>query len=278
MLATDVAQYLAGRNGYRVIALSRAELDVTRQQEVAAAVEAHRPYAVIHTAALHVDDCEADPRRAFGINAWATGNLARACEARGAVLVYISTGGVFGDEVRAYHEYDRVVLKTVYARSKYAGEEYVRQFCRRHFILRPGWLYGGGVLHRKNFVVARYREAARKPLMQSAGDKYGSPTYTGDAARVLLSLLESGAYGLYHVANEGGCSRVEYVRAILQAFDLANPVEAVPSSHFPRKAQVPDCEMLTSFNLGYAGLPALPPWEEALPRYVHSIRDEIDCE
>ena len=198
--------------------------------------------------------------------------MARACERRGAVVVQISTGGLFGDEVRAYDEYEPVSLRTAYARSKYAGEEYVRQFCERHFILRLGWLYGGGITHRKNFVVARYREALGKSVVKSACDKHGSPTCARDVATTIHNLFETDAYGLYHVANEGGCTRAEYVRAILSAFGLDTTVEDIDSSHFPRKANIPDCEMLTSFNLGYAGVPRLAPWNEALSRYVESIK------
>lgn len=276
MLATDVAAHLSGNSSYHVITVPHARLDVTRSEEVEAAITAHHPVVVINTAALHVEDCEGEPEKAFAINAWGVRNLARACDHHGAILVHISTGGLFGNEVRAYHEYDAVALQTVYARSKYAGEEYIPRFCERYFILRLGWLYGGSVSQRKNFVVARYLEAIKKPLVQSAGDKHGSPTYTRDVAHSVRLLLDSEQYGLYHIANQGGCSRAEYVRAIVHSFDLNSRVEEVDSSHFPRKAQVPDCEILTSFNLGYAGLPLLPPWQEALARYIHSIRDEVD--
>lgn len=275
MLASDLATYLSTQPNYQVVSLPRARLDVTRSDEVEAAFAAHRPDVMINTAALHVDDSEASPQTAFAVNAWAARTLARACQCHGAVLVHISTGGLFGDEVRAYHEYDPVALKTVYARSKYAGEEYIRRFCQRHLILRLGWLYGGDVAHRKNFVVARYREALQKPLVHSAGDKHGSPTYTGDVARAIPGLLDSGEYGLYHLANQGGCTRAAYVRHILHEFGLNTSVQEVDSSHFPRQAQVPDCEILTSFNLGYAGLPLLPPWQEALGRYIHSIRNQV---
>ncbi|MDA2932753.1 NAD(P)-dependent oxidoreductase [Acidobacteria bacterium AH-259-D05] len=276
MLATDLAANLSTQPGYEVVTLPRAKLDVTCSENVEAVLEAHRPDILINTAVMHVDDSEGAPEKAFAINAWGARTLAQACRLRGAVMVQISTGGLFGDEVLAYHEYDSVVLKTVYARSKYAGEQYVRQFLDRYFILRLGWLYGGSLSQPKNFVAARYREATQNPLVKSARDKHGSPTYSVDAARAIRSLLETDLYGLYHIANQGGCSRAEYVRTIVQAFGLDTPVEAVDSGHFPRKAQVPDCEILTSYNLGFCGLPLLRPWQEALACYVRGIRDEIN--
>lgn len=275
MLASDVAAYLSVRPGYEVVSLPHSDLDVTRADQVKSAVENYCPAIVINTAALHVEDCEEVPEKAFAINAWGVRNLARACERHGAVLVQISTGALFGNEVRAYHEYDPVILQTVYARSKYAGEECIPLYCEWYFILRLSWLYGGSVSQRKNFVAARYREAVQKQVVQSARDKYGSPTYSGDVAKVISALLESEQYGLYHVANQGGCNRAEYVRTIVQAFGLNTSVEEVDSSHFPRKARVPDCEILTSFNLGYAGLPLLPRWQESLGRYIESIREEL---
>lgn len=272
MLASDLAAHLSGKS--EVHPLSREDLDVTDAAQVERAVEGLKPDVVVHTAALHVDRCEEGPEDAFRVNAWATRTLARACERRGATLVYISTCGLFGDEHKAYTEYDPVVLKTVYARSKYAGEEFVRQLCERHFIVRPGWLFGGGVHHAKNFVVRRYEEARRSSVIRSVFDKHGSPTYTGDLAAGIGDLLETDEYGVYHLANRGGCSRAAYVRHIIRCFGLSTGVEEVDSSHYPRRANVPDCEVLGGFNARFAGVADLPPWEGAVERYVRRVKAE----
>ena len=275
MLASDLLKHLGERPGIRIVALPRADLDVCDSRQIRAALLAHRPDAVIHTAVYHVEPCEADPERGYRINAWAAGIVAQACEEAGSIMVQVSTGGLFGDDLRAYHEYDPVVLKTVYAKTKHAAETLVQRHCRRHYILRTGWLYGGSPQHQRNFVAARYREALKKPVMQGAGDKFGSPTSTVDFAEALPAILESGQFGLYHVTNAGGCSRADYVQHALRAFGLATVVDPVDSSHFPRKADVPACEILTSYNLPNAGLPLLPPWEDALDRYVASIKDQV---
>lgn len=269
MLASDLAADFAARQ-WQTISLSHQKLDITQGASVQKAVDELKPDVVVNTAVWHVEPSENDPMAAYNINAWGVRNLAMACQTCGAALVQISTCGLFGDEIRPYHEYDPVTLKTVYARSKWEGEQYAR-LCGRHYILRLGWLYGGGVGHARNFAAARYREALAKPVIQSASDKWGSPTWTLDVARALPALLESGQYGLYHLAGEGGCNRAQYVEAILRAFGLPNPVEEVDSSHFPRKADVPDCEILTSYNLGYAGLPRLPMWRDSLERYLRQL-------
>jgi dTDP-4-dehydrorhamnose reductase len=279
MLAQDVRSALIATGRWRVTAPSRLDLDITDADGVAGHIAAVKPDAVINTAVLHVDPSENSPEDAFRVNAWGVRNLAIACEAADAMLVQISTCGLFGDEVRPYDEYDPVVLKTVYARSKHAGERYAAELCSRTLILRLGWLFGGSPAHSRNFVAARIREAqAAEGALQSASDKHGSPTYTGDVADRLISLLEMGemgAVGLFHLANSGAASRAEYVRQILASAGLDTAVEDVDSSHFPRVAPVPDCEVLTSLNLGYAGLSPMPPWTEAIDRYVRSIRQKL---
>jgi len=274
MLATSLTSVLMERS-YNVCAVDRRSCDITQRNQIESVFQSQRPDVVINTPCLHVDACEDSPLVAYAINAWGPKLLAEACQKSGATLVQVSTCGLFGDEVRAYQEYDPVALKTVYARSKYAGEQFVSRICAKHYVLRLGWLYGGGSHHSRNFIVARYREALGAQVICSAGDKHGSPTCTLSVAEALLSLLETEQYGLYHVANQGGCSRADYVGAILQAFGLDRSVEEVDSSYFPRKANVPNCEILTSFNLSYAGIPMLEPWNDALERYVRVLKKEI---
>ena len=275
MLATDLTAQLSGEGRYDLQPMPRHVLDVTLAAKVGEVLKGLKPDVVIHTAALHVDPCEEDPSEAFRVNAWATRALARICEKRDVTLVYISTCGLFGDRMKAYTEYDPVVLKTTYARSKYEGESFVRQFCRRFFIVRPGWLFGGLVSHTKNFAVRRYEEALNVPVIRSVKDKYGSPTFTKDLAGAISALLRTDEYGVYHLTNLGGGSRAAYVRRILECFGLRTEVEEVDSSHFPRRADVPDCEMLEGMNIRFLGLEALPPWEEAVERYVREIKGEI---
>ena len=276
MLAGDVRAALVATGRWRATAPSRLDFDITDGVAVTRHVSAVKPDAVINTAVLHVEPSEKSPEEAFRVNAWGVHNLAIACEEVGATLVQISTCGLFGDDVRPYDEYDPVVLKTVYARSKHAGERYAAELCSRSLILRLGWLFGGSPAHSRNFVAARIREAlGAEGALQSAADKHGSPTYTGDVADRLISLVEMGSVGLFHLANSGAATRAEYVRQILTSTGLSTVVKDVDSSHFPRVAPVPDCEVLTSLNLGYAGLTPLPPWPAAIDRYVRSIREEL---
>ena len=271
MLATDLAK-AAAIGGYEVIGVSHAELDVTQADQVRQTLEQVQPDVVVNTPGIAVDTCEERPEEGYRIHTWAAGLVARQCQRIGASLVYISTCGLFGDEIKSYSEYDPVHLKTQYARSKLLGEQAACQACERTFIIRPGWLFGGTVAHRRNFVYQRFLEAQREPVVTSANDKFGSPTFTEDLARKILELAGTNEYGPYHVTNDGGASRYEYVKCIVEAFGLDTPVEPVDSSSFVRRAPVPDCEMLENLNLKFLGLESLPPWQEAIHRYVALLK------
>lgn len=273
MLATDLARVAEAR-GLAVTALTQPQLDVTRAADVRAAVEALRPDAVVQAVGLAVDLCEERPQEAMRVHAWGTACVARECERAGAAFVSVSSCGLFGDDVRFYDEYDAPVLKTAYARSKHEGERLALSLCRRTYVVRPGWLFGGTPGHARNFVVKRWEEARRVPVVKSAGDKFGSPTFTEDLSTRILDLLDTDAHGVYHVTNTGGASRHDYVRHIVETFGLPTPVEKVDSSHYARSAPVPACEMLENLNTKFLGLPALPAWQEAIDRYIHRLRSD----
>ncbi len=275
MLASAIEEFY-GKKEAEVVAPTYLELNVLDRINVGEIISTFKPDYVFHTAALHVNDCEENPEMAYKLNAWATGNLAKVCEKVGARFIYISSCGYFGDEIKYYSEYDPVVLKTVYARSKHQGEVLAIRECEKTFAIRPGLLFGGSIRQPKNFAYQRYLEALKKPILQSAGDKYGSPTYVEDLALKIDDILKADVAGLYHVSNGGGCSRFEYVQKIIESCGLKVKVEPVDSSHFPRKANVPDCEMLNNFNLKFLGIELLPSWEEAIERYCKIMVKEID--
>ena len=271
MLATDLARVWAAV-GYEVAGLSHAQMDVTRPGEVRRVFEQTRPDVVVNTPGIGVDMCELEPEKGYRIHSWAAEVVARQCQRIGAIFVYISTCGLFGDEVKAYSEYDSVQLKTQYARSKFLGEQAARQACGRTFVIRPGWMFGGMPFHQRNFVYQRYLEARKAPVIHSANDKFGSPTFTEDLAAKVLEIVESEEYGLYHVTNSGWASRYDYVQCIVEAFGLPTAVEPISSASFPRTAPVPDCEMLDNLNLKYLNLNPLNSWQEAIFRYVATLK------
>lgn len=276
MLASDLINCFSTDPSYEIITLNKRQLDVTSRNEVAAAVTSLKPGYIIHAAALtNVDYCEDHTDEAFLLNGYGTENIAFYAQKVNAKFVYISSCGLFGDEIRPYAEYEPVVLKTVYAKSKYFGEEKTREWSKQYFIIRPGWLFGGAKTHRKNFVYNRLVEAQRNPQLVSANDKFGCPTYTGHLAQEIMSLLETECYGTYHVTNVGSGSRFDYVKKILESLNLKSSLQPVDSSRFERAAPVPDCEILKNFHLSINGFSLLPDWRDAMEEYIHRLKKEL---
>jgi len=269
MLGSDLCRVLEGY-GHEVAAYARERLDVRELKQARELISLERPRCVIHAAAFtNVDESERNPDTAYAANTLGAWNVALACAQFDATLVYVSSCGIFdGQKETPYTEFDEPRPLTHYHRSKYLGEQLVARHSARHFIVRPGWLYGGSLTHRRNFVEARRREALTKPEIVSAKDKFGSPTYTVDFARQIMELIETEAYGTYHVANLGFGSRFDYVREIIKHLGLPNEVKPVGSDHFQRAAPVPDSEALEDCCLRLRGILRMRPWQEALEDYV----------
>lgn len=274
MLATSIEAFYS-RKGYEISAPKHAELDVLNEKALSETIYSFKPDYVFHTAALHVDASENDPESAFKLNSWASANLARICANAGSLLVYISSCGYFGDEVKYYSEYDPVTLKTVYARSKFQGEASALKECMNTFAIRPGWLFGGSITHKKNFVYQRYLEGLNSSYVRSARDKFGCPTFIDDLVDKTDEIIRNCRPGVYHVTNSGGCNRFEYVKKIMDCCRLKAETVPVDSKNFPRKANVPDCELLHNWNIKYSGLSPMPAWEDAIERYTKIMLKEI---
>ena len=182
VLATGAGGMVGHYLSQDVIQTDVAELDITDAAAVDAALEEHRPDVVYHLAAeTNVDRCEQEPDRAYAINAIGTQNVALACRSHGAELVYVSSAQVFdGEKHDPYHEFDEVGPVTVYGRSKLAGEEYVRRLVPQHYIVRAGWMIGGGPHGEKKFIAKMLEHAERQGKIVAVNDKFGSPTRASD--------------------------------------------------------------------------------------------------
>lgn len=270
----------AGRaRGIEIIALGREELDVTDGEQLRQVLEHYRPVAVVHAAAYtQVDGCETDPDKAFAVNALGTRNVAVATGARGIPVLYISTDFVF-DGRRSpaqgpYTEFDPPNPLSVYGRSKWAGEEFVRTMNPRHFIVRTAWLFGH---EGKNFVRTILDLAHRQAELKIVHDQVGSPTYVLDLARQLLLLLETDYYGLYHVVNEGECSWFTLAQEVLRIAARYEPelaeVKVVPitTAELGRPAPRPSYSALRNYCLALTFHSRMRPWSEALEDYLQKF-------
>jgi dTDP-4-dehydrorhamnose reductase len=224
-----------------------------------------RPDLIVHTAALtDVDGCARDPDTAFQVNALGTRNIALGARQAGARLVYISTNEVFaGDADRPYDEFAPVDPRNAYGRSKAAGEEFVRHLVPEHYIVRTAWLFGPGG---NNFVTKILARAQNGPLAVVV-DEIGSPTYAPDLAAAVLKLVETGAFGTYHLVNEGIASRYDWAVAIVGCAGLQVAVERSTLANWPRPSRVPPYSPLRNFAAAQLGV-RLRPWQAALAEYL----------
>ena len=244
-------------------------LDVTDERAVRDAIIRARPDVVLHlAAATDVDRCEKEAAWAHRANATGTQNVVSACRESGAVLVYVSTGAVFsGEKDEPYVESDQTGPVNVYARAKLEGERAV-SVLGNAYVVRAGWMMGGGERDSK-FVgkMAELIASGRTPL-RAVADTRGTPTYARDLLAAILRLIDTGAFGLYHAANSGVCSRYDMALAIRDALGRADlVVEPVDYSAFPLPAPRGRSEAIRSRALERLGL-APRPWREALHEYV----------
>ena len=246
-------------------------LDVRDPAAVMAQVASARPDLVMHlAAATDVDRCEQEPDWAYASNAIGTQNVALACLEHNIPLVYISTAAVFsGDKPDPYTEFDIPRPANLYGNSKLAGENIVASLLQRYYIVRAGWMIGGGEKDRK-FVgkIARLICEGKNPL-KVVNDKWGSPTYAKDLLTGIRRLIQTGYYGLYHMVNKGCCSRYEVallIQGILQCPELT--INPVSSKEFPLPAPRARSEAMRNLKLDLLGLNTMRSWEEAVIDYV----------
>lgn len=269
MLGSDLCRIMADRHS--IHATNRDTLDVGVIGTTLTTVDRVRPDLVIHLAAwTDVDGCERNPDRAYRANTVGTQNVALACQKNDIPMVYISSIAVFdGTKPEPYTEFDVPNPISVYGNSKYQGERIVRSLLRRYYIVRAGWMFGGGQLDKK-FVGKILQAARRSTVLRVVNDKFGSPTYTVDLSRGLLELIETGLFGIYHMVNSGGApSRLEVARCILESAGLDDcQLIPVSSAEFPLSAPRPRMEAARNLHLELQGMRPMRPWMEALGEYV----------
>ncbi|MFM1655465.1 dTDP-4-dehydrorhamnose reductase [Brevibacillus sp. B_LB10_24] len=254
-------------SGNELFPFSKKDLNVADCDKVIQTFELIRPDVIVHAAACtHVDRAEAERELTYQVNAIGSRNVAVGAQKVGAKLIYISTGYVFdGKKAEPYDEFDQPSPVGVYGASKLAGERYVQMFCDRFFIVRTSWMYG---IQGSNFVTKIVSRVLDGQQIYVVDDKFGSPTYSNDLARFIRQLMTTEKYGLYHAANEGGCSRYEFAKAILQAANITGiEVIAVRSDHFQLSAERPDNSVLDSMAIRLNQLPPLRDWRDALQSF-----------
>ena len=217
-----------------VIATDVNELDITDRDATIAFVRRHQPDTIISCAAFtNVDGCETNPEAAFKVNAIGASNLAQAAERINARLIHVSTDYVFrGEGNKPLDESERVDPKSVYGKTKALGEEYVKNFCHRYFIVRTAWLYGYAG---KNFVKTIVNAGKKFGKLEVVNDQLGNPTNAEDLAHHILQLAVSHDYGVYHCTGEGICSWYDFASEIIRLSGVDATVAPCTSAEYSAK-------------------------------------------
>jgi dTDP-4-dehydrorhamnose reductase len=244
-------------------------LDITDRSAVDLRLQRDRPRVVVNCAAYTaVDACESDEKTALAVNGDAVGHLASACNRSGSRLIHISTDYVFsGTGDRPYMETDPTGPTSAYGRSKLHGER-LAQTADRHLVVRTAWLYGlGGA----NFVeTIRGQLTAGNRRLRVVADQVGSPTFCDDLAEALLDLDRCGAEGVIHAVNAGTTSWHGLAVEIARLLAIEAEVAAVTTAEFPRPAPRPAYSVLDTTRLASLLGRAMPPWQDALARYLEA--------
>ncbi len=247
------------------------QLDITYFKKVNETIMSYRPDVIIHCAAISdVDECEKNKDLAYRINVMGTLGLAHMAKKIDAKIAYISTNFVFdGKTERPYGEYDAANPINEYGRTKYLGEQSVRDTCDKFFIIRTAWLFGA---NSKTFV-SKFLQSKVKPAnVDVICDQTGSFTYIPDLARTILSLIVSDHYGLYHIVNTGLGSWLDFMLRAKELMRFNTEIRPVKTEELELAAPRPIYAALASKNYEFLFEKKLRAWTDALADFIKSIQ------
>ena len=278
MLGRDLVKVLYStfrtdkHSNWEVLEWDIDEIDIREEKRTVTKIESFRPEIVINVAGYtDVDGCESNEEKAFAVNAEGMKHVALGALRCRAKVVYLSTDYIFdGKKREPYLEDDPPNPLSVYGRSKWKGEQYVRELVEDALIVRTQWLYGR---NGNNFVTSILRQVREKKVLSIVNDQIGSPTYTVDLSEAISVLLQYDARGVFHVANSDLCTWYTFGQAILKLSGVER-VKVIPisSKELGRPAVRPPYSVLHCQKLKQVTGMILRPWSEALKDFLLSVR------
>jgi dTDP-4-dehydrorhamnose reductase len=244
-------------------------------------IAAFKPNLIINLAALtDLEFCETEQENSWLTNALGAENLGLISMQLDVPYVYISTAGIVDGERDVYNDFHMPNPLSVYAQSKYYGEQYLRNSVTKHFVIRAGWMMGGGPRKDKKFINKIYKQIrAGATELFVVDDKLGTPTYTVDFANGLCTIVESEQYGLYNQVCNGAASRFDVAREFLRLLDLTDKIKltVVSSDHFKAQyhAPRPASEKLVNLKLNQRGLNRMRDWNVCLSEYAEVFKADL---
>ena len=265
-LGTEL-RHLLDEQGLDYISTDSTELDITDEAKTLAFIKELNPSVIYHCAAYTAVDKAEDEGKALNelVNVGGSKHVAKAAEAVGATLVYISTDYVF-DGMKKDGEYavdDETNPLNEYGRTKLAGEEAVKTYASKYYIIRTSWVFGQ---YGHNFVFTMQKLAQTHPKLTVVNDQFGRPTWTRTLAEFMTYLVAQQAeYGVYHLSNDNRATWFDFATEILK--DEAVEVAPVTSDQFPQKATRPQYSVMDLSKAKATGF-VIPTWQEALAQML----------
>ncbi len=268
-LGYDVVRELNKKNYKDVCGIDINDLDLTNKKAIKAYMDENQPDVIIHCAAYTaVDKAEDDEEICYDINVNGTKYLIDYAKDYNAKFIYISTDYVFsGDKEGEYENDDTPNPKSIYGKTKYLGEVEALKY-NKHFIIRISWVFGK---NGNNFIKTMLRLGKEKDELNIISDQLGSPTYTFDLSKLIVEMIETDKYGIYHATNEGLCSWYEFAREIFKYSNINVKLNPIKTNQYPTKAKRPMNSSLSKKSLIDNGFNLLPTWQDALKRYLKEI-------
>lgn len=268
---SEIGKVSEGIKNSQVFDFDVDKLDITDLKSVKNVLSTIKPDVVINcAAATNVDGCESDEDFAFKVNSLGPRNLAMICDEIGAKLVQVSTDYVFsGVGEKPLTEYDLTAPYSVYGKTKLLGENYVREFCSKYYIVRTAWLYGY-VGH--NFVYTMRRLGKEKECINVVNDQIGNPTHANDLAYHILKLIETEEYGIYHCTGKGECSWYDFAKMIIELSGEKCIVNSCTSEEYKTPAKRPEYSSLDNMMLRNTVGDEMRNWQDAIKSFIENLK------
>ena len=268
-LGYDVVKELEKR-GHQPIGVDRDEMDLMDNEAIRTFIMNLKPEAIIHCAAYTaVDKAEEEVETCYQINAESVKVISECAKELDVKLIYISTDYVFdGTKEGEYVETDLPNPINVYGASKLKGEQYVQTLLEKYYIVRISWVFG---VNGNNFIKTMRRLGSERDELNIINDQVGSPTYTADLAPLLVDMMETDKYGIYHATNEETCSWYEFANEIFKQSRIEVKTNPITTDQYPTAAKRPMNSRMSKAKLKANGFNLLPTWQEALAHYLKLI-------
>lgn len=271
-LATCLKHITKEPNGFNFIYVDVEDLDITDLSAIEDFFKHNKISFCVNCAAYTaVDNAESNVKLAEMVNVFGAKNLAMACKNYDAVLIHISTDFVFdGSQTRFYTEEDMANPLSVYGVTKLKGEIAISESLKEHFVIRTSWLYSE---YGNNFLKTMLKLGAERDNLDVVADQIGTPTYAGDLATVVVSIIKSGKlnFGTYHYSNEGVASWYDFAKAIFDENEVKVELLPIKTKDYPTPAKRPFFSVMDKTKIKSELGIEIPYWRDSLKKCMFII-------